>query len=47
MYRKRIKLHAKFDENKEQNLKSKLLGEDARNTKPKFIKMQWKCIEKD
>jgi hypothetical protein len=43
MYRKRIKLHAKFDENKEQ-----ILGEDARNTKPKFIKkMQWKCIEKD
>jgi hypothetical protein len=28
-------------------IKSKILGEDARNTKPKFIKMQWKCIEKD
>jgi hypothetical protein len=54
MYRKRIKLHAKFDVKIKSNA---MQGKDAinfclpqlrkRNTKPKFIKMQWKCIEKD
>jgi hypothetical protein len=28
-------------------INSKILGEDARNTKPKFKKIQRKCIEKD
>jgi hypothetical protein len=54
MYRKRIKLHAKFDVKIKSNA---MQGKDAinfylpqlrkRNTKPKFIKIQWKCIEKD